>query len=229
MTLEDPSRDIPLSVYQRVLGPQFELLDPPLQRYFGPIPPGAAGSGVGVYAFAGSRRAWLRPALAWMAWRRILFPECGRDVPFTVWNTGTAGGALRAARTFAFPSRTRVMQDSMAVIDGRLVDRLGRRGGLEVALEARVHHGGMRMISGRLHLRLRSIRIPLPRVATMTLDERIHPTDAGKQCVDVRITNPWIGEVFRYQGSFTYELVTTAPVSPSAAAAHEQARPRRLG
>ncbi len=229
MTLEDPSRDIPLSVYQRALGPQFELLDPALQRYFGPIPPATVGSGVGVYAFAGSRRAWLRPVLAWMAWRRILFPEYGRDVPFTVWNTATVGGALRATRTFAFPSRTRVMQDSMAVIDGRLVDRLGRRGGLEVSLEVRVDDGGMQMTSGRLHLRLRSIRLPLPRVATMTLDERTHPTDAGMQCVDVRITSPGIGEVFRYQGSFTYELVTKVSVSPSAAAARGPAQRRRRG
>lgn len=233
MTAHDPPRDIPPSVSQRALGERFGQLDPALQRYFGSIPPGMAGSGAGVYEFAGSRRAWLRPVLTWMAWRRILFPESGRNVPFTVWNTATAEGGLRATRTFDFPRRTRVMEDSMVVIDGRLVDRLGRRGGLEVALEVGVHDGGMQMTSGRLHLRLRSIRIPLPRVATLTLDERTHPAEAGRQLVDVRITSRWVGEVFRYHGSFAYELIPlpagASSVSPSAAAARVPARRRRRG
>lgn len=194
------------SVYQRVLGDEFALLDPPLQRYFGPIPAHLAGTGTGVYEFAGTTRRFLRPLLRWLAWRWILFPESGRDVPFTVLNTADAG-ALRATRTFCFPGKVRVMQDSMAVIDGRLVDRLGRRHGLEVDLTPAVHDGGLRLTSGRLRLRLGRLRLALPRMVTMRLDERADPGAPGRQRVDVTVRTPWIGEVFRYHGSFSYELV----------------------
>lgn len=195
------------SPYQLVLGDRFGALDASLQRYFGAIPAGSVGVGHGVYEQAGSRKRVLRPLLAWLAWRRILFPEFGRDVPFTVVNTPGGHGELSATRTFDFPGRRRRMQDSMSVRDGVLIDRLGRRGGLEVGLHLEVVDGGLRMHSGRFRLRLGALRVPLPRVARLTLDERTDPVDASRQRVDVRITAPLLGEVFKYAGSFTYAYV----------------------
>jgi hypothetical protein len=192
------------SVYRRVLGARFAELDPLLQRYFGEIPPGSVGVGRGTYDVAGSRIRVLRPVFAWFAWRRILFPEYARDVPFTVRNAPAASGTLIARREFSFPPRVRVMEDAMAVVGGTIVDRLGRRGGLEVELHPEVRDGGLRMTSGRLHLHLGRLRIPVPRIAEVTLDERRDPAAIDHQRVDVRITAPWIGEVFRYAGSFTY-------------------------
>ena len=192
------------SPYQLVLGDDFGALDPSLQRYFGAIPAGNVGVGHGVYEQAGSRRWVLRPLLAWLAWRRILFPEFGRDVPFTVVNTPGGRGKLSATRTFDFPARRRLMQDSMSVTDGILLDRLGRRGGLEVELRLEVVDGGLRMHSGRFRLRLGALRVPLRRVARLALDARTEGADAARPRVVVRITAPLLGEVFRYAGSFTY-------------------------
>lgn len=197
----------PRSVYQRVLGERFFDLDPRLQQYFGPLPVGMVGRGHGVYEIAGSRRRMLRPLLAWMAWRRILFPEFGRDVPFTVVNTLGASGGLSAVRTFSFPGRERCMEDTMTAAHGHLIDRLGRRRGLEVALAVSVHEGGLRMRSGSFWLHVGPVRVPLPRVASLVLDERTDPADPGRQRVDVRIMAPLLGEVFRYAGAFTYEVV----------------------
>lgn len=194
------------SVYQRVLGERFGELDPRLQRYFGEIPAGSVGRGEGVYAEAGSGHRWLRPLLAWLAWRRILFPEHGRDVPFTVVNTPGADGSLSAERRFAFPHRERMMVDTMQVRAGRLVDRLGRRRGLEVDLDLLVHDGGLRMRSGAFRVRLGRLLLPLPRVAVMTLDERTSPADPERQRVHVRITAPLLGEVFVYRGDFAYAV-----------------------
>lgn len=194
------------SVYQRVLGERFAELDPRLQRYFGEIPAGSVGRGEGVYAEAGSRHRWLRPLLAWLAWRRILFPEHGRDVPFTVVNTPGRDGSLSAERRFALPQRERMMVDTMRARHGRLVDRLGRRRGLEADLHLSVHDGGLRMRSGAFRLRLGSLRLPLPRLAVMTLDERTSPADPERQRVDVRIVAPLLGEVFVYRGDFAYEV-----------------------
>lgn len=193
------------SVYQRVLGEQFSELDPRLQQYFGPLAPGHVGIGTGVYDVAGSRFRMLRPLLSVMARRNVLFPEYGHGVPFTVTNSAAADGSLSAVRTFDFPSRVRVMEDTMDVVGGDLVDRLGKKRGLEVGIRMSVVDGGLRMKSTRLALWIGNARLPLPRIAVMRLDERTDPADPARQRVDVRITAPVFGEVFRYTGVFTYE------------------------
>lgn len=194
-------------MYQRALGGEFSALDPRLQKYFGPIPHGWVGRGSGVYSIAGSRYRLLRPALALFAWRHTLFPEYGQNVPFAITNAPGTDGSLSAVRTFLFPHRTRVMEDTMTVHDGELHDRLGKRRGLDVTIELSAVSGGLRMTSTGLAIDLGRIRIPLPPAATMTLDERANPTDPTRQHVDVRITSPIVGEVFRYTGTFTYNLV----------------------
>lgn len=206
----DDAVDSNQSVYERALGDGFRKLDPQLQKYFGPIPRGWVGRGSGVYSIAGSRHRWLRPLLSWMPWRHILFPELGQNVPFTITNTPCTDGRLSAVRTFRFPNRTRIMEDTMTVVDGRLHDRLRKRRGLEVATRLSVVSGGLRMTSTALTLRVRRVRIPLPPAATMTLNERTDPTNPHQQHVDVRVTTPFLGEIFRYTGTFIYELAPTA-------------------
>lgn len=203
----DQAGDSSRSVYQRALGADFSALDPRLQKYFGPIPRGWVGHGSGVYSVAGSRYRLLRPALALFAWRHTLFPEFGRNVPFAITNTPGTDGSLSAVRTFRFSHRTRVMEDTMTVLNGEIHDRLGKRRGLDVTIQLSVAAGGLRMTSTGLAIHLGRIRIPLPPAATMTLDERTDPTDPTRQHVDVRITTPILREVFRYIGTFTYQLV----------------------
>jgi uncharacterized protein DUF4166 len=192
------------SVYQQVLGERFDELDPGLRAYFGELAPGRAGHGTGVYEVAGSRHRWLAPAFAWLAYRRVLFPEYGRDIPFEVVNTPTASG-LSARRTFAFPRRTRVMVDEMTVTDGTLRDRLGRRGGLEVELLLDVREGGLVMRSARQWLRLGRVRFRISGLVGVRLSETA--AGDGRQRVDVRMTAPVLGEVFRYAGTFTYAVI----------------------
>jgi hypothetical protein len=191
-------------VYEQVLGARIGELDPGLRAYFGELPPGRHGAGSGVYEVAGSRHRWLIPVLSWLAWRRVLFPEYGRGIPFEVVNTA-AGGTLRARRTFAFPRRTRVMVDEMRVVDGTLRDRLGRRGGLEVELLLDVDGGGLHMRSGRQWLHLGPLRFRMAGLVRVTLAETVRE---GRQHVDVLMTAPVLGEVFRYAGSFTYEVIS---------------------
>jgi hypothetical protein len=187
------------SIYERVLGAQADELDPGLRAYFGELPPGAVGRGDGVYEVAGSRHRWLRPVFAWLATRQVLFPEFGRGIPFTVENRGDR----TARRTFAFPGRTRVMVDAMSVVGGVLHDRLGRHGGLEVELALSVVDGGLHMRSGRQWLHLGPLRVRMPGLVRVTLAETARD---GRQHVDVRMTAPVLGEVFRYAGSFSYAV-----------------------
>lgn len=204
------------SVYQRVLGPRAAELHPSLQAYFSLPPTGRVGRGSGVYEVAGSRLRWARPVLAFLGWRRVLFPELGHDIPFTVVNRPTPDGRLHAVRTFDFPGRTRTMLDTMSVVDGVLHDRLGRRRGLEVALALEVTDGELRMTSGALWVHLGPLRLRMPRLATVTLTESHVPPEATRvagahQRVDVRITVPLLGEAFRYRGDFSYGYSVEPP------------------
>ena len=198
------------SVYERVLGDAIDGLDPGLRRYFGALPPGSVGTGHGVFAVAGSRLRALWPLWRFLAWRRVLFPEFGHRVPFTVVNTAQPDGSLTAVRTVAFGPRRRVMLDRMTVERGMLVDRIGRRGGLDVTVEV----GALRLSSRRIGLRLGRVCLPLTRFAGVTVHERAAcPAGTGArpvQAVDVRITMPMLGEVFRYAGTFTYAVVPVA-------------------
>jgi hypothetical protein len=199
--------DTVASVYERVLGDRVRDLDPGLQAYFGELPAGTQGRGVGTYDVAGSRHRWLAPALAWLAWRRVLFPEYGHGIPFEVVNT-PRGDGLTARRSFDFPVRTRVMVDAMSVVDGALHDRLGRRGGLEVELALDVVDGGLRMRSRRQWLHLGPLRVRMPGLVRVTLSET---AEGGRQRVDVRMTAPLLGQVFRYAGTFVYTVSTSDP------------------
>lgn len=184
------------SVYERVLGSRVSELDPRLRAYFGEIPVGSVGRGEGVYAVAGSRHRWLWPVFALLAWRRVLFPELGHDIPFTVENRGDR----TATRTFAFPRRTREMRDEMTVVDGSLRDRLDL---FEVELLMDVVAGSLRMRSRRQWVRLGALRLRVPAIVTISLTEQ---AEDDHQRVDVRMTAPVLGEVFRYAGIFSYAL-----------------------
>ena len=205
-------------MYERAVGPGIRSLPPVLRRYFGPVPEGHVGVGEGVYEIVGSRyRRTAGALLRWSARHDVLFPESGRDIPFVVENRAAADGTLRGTRWFGFPRATRVMRDTMHVDGGEIVQRLGRRGGLEVRLAPCASTEGMLLRSRRLAWRIRGLRVPLPRIAGVEVREM--EDGNGRQRVDVRLRMPLLGEVFRYSGTFVYRIVperdTVPVVSPA--------------
>lgn len=187
------------SVYERVLGSDFELLAPELRAYFSGGH--GVGKGTGVFEIAGCRLAILRPMLAYLARQRILFPEFARDVPFDIVNTPTANGELEALRTFHLHARDRPLEDTMRVIGGQLHDFLGNKRGFEVRMTLEITDGFLTMRSDRQWVRILGARVRIPQLATVTVSESWLD---GHQHVDVRLSTPVIGEWFRYAGRFTY-------------------------
>lgn len=193
------------SVYERVLGDAFAQLDPQLRTYFGSIPPGFEGVGVGCFREAGLRMRMLHPLFALLGILGIAFPERGAEVPFTIRNVAAAGLSRRAIRTFHFPTRVRVMTDSIDVVGGRLIDRLGTGGHVEVTLDAGVVEGGMRMTSRRLAVRVFGIRLRLPHLVRVDLNEAAVGDEDRSQYVEVSVRALGLGEIYGYSGTFTYQ------------------------
>ncbi|MDX2377890.1 DUF4166 domain-containing protein [Microbacterium sp. LRZ72] len=196
------------SVYERVLGERFAALDPQLREYFGFLPEGSRGVGVGTYTSAGLRMRMLWPVFVLLGWRGVAFPKREELVPFVIENAAHADGSLSARRTFFFGSSTRMMVDSMRVDDELLIDRVGRRGEFEVHLALSVVDGRLRMTSQRLALRLGRLRVPLPAWATLVLEESAAAPGDRCQHVELTVNAPVVGEIYGYSGAFTYERRT---------------------
>ena len=214
-----------VSVYRAVLGPAFARLQPELQDYFG-LDDGVKrfGEGTGVFSRAGCPRPWLRPLLPMVPVANAFFPDYGQDVPFSIRNyphTDPWGRpALTAVRTFRFPGRPRVFEDSTVLTaPGTLTDYLGRRRNLATDLLLRVSEDGhLHMDSPGSRLFLGRLRLPLPRFAGADAQVEQWWDAAGQQFrIRARVIQKQVGTVFEYDGAFTYAYRAFDGALPSSA------------
>jgi hypothetical protein len=193
------------SVYRRVLGSDLDRLPAGLRAAFDEGR--AVGRGAGTFDEAGTRLRWLAPLLAVMARQRVLFPEHGYRVEFEIVNRPTPDGALHATRTFRFPGRTRVLEDTFRVVDGRLHDFMGPRDELEVEMNVEVAGDVLVMRSGRQWVRLGRLRVRIPPPATVSVTESWRD---GRRHIDITLRSILVGDWFRYSGGFDYSLDPSA-------------------
>ena len=143
------------SIYQEILGPAFDRLHPQIQKRFGfSSTDGVAAIGTGVMQNLWHGRFYTLPFLYIGSWRRIMFPERGTDVPFTIRNYAYRDGFGRETvtwiRTFQ-TSRPRRFDAYMihSRQRGRIVDYLGTHQHLAVDIDLSVdERGGLRLRSG---------------------------------------------------------------------------------
>ncbi len=75
------------SVYERVLGSDFQRLHPEIQRRFGfSSADKVAAIGTGVMEEIWHGPIYTLPFLYIGSWRSIMFPESGRNIPFQILN-----------------------------------------------------------------------------------------------------------------------------------------------
>ena len=140
------------SIYQRALGADFERLHPQIQRRFGLCSGNrVAAVGRGVMEEVWKGRPYTVPFLYDGTWRRIMFPETGQNIPFTIENYAFVDGFGRETVTWVrtFESRRQRRFDAYMIYSearGCIVDYLGSHQHLAVDIELSVDaEGGLRL------------------------------------------------------------------------------------
>lgn len=197
-----------MSVFRHALGDRFDDLHPTVQDRYG-IRPGDDATRV---AHGRMRRvdsgSHVRPLLWLSAQLDLLFPETGRDVPFSVYTRAfeDAKGrpGLTISRAFDLgPGRRFDATFRWDAEHGRLLDFLGRGGHFVSALDVDVLDGGLQVTAGAQWLRTgdRYLRLPDALAASVEVLDRYDEV-AERYAVDVTVTNPLAGHVFGYRGWF---------------------------
>lgn len=208
------------SIYQQVLGSDFYRLHPEIQKRFG----FSSGDQVACVGHGVMERIWhgrfyTLPFLCLGSWRRIMFPDRGSDVPFTIENYAYVDRFGRETvtwiRTFRFPARCRRFDATMIYSKERerIVDYLGSHQHLAVDIELDVDgRGGLCLRSGaqRFYEGLIGFDYPLLFSGIAEVCEWYDDRD-GRFRIDVHVSNQTWGPLFGYSGWFDVEWQQCLP------------------
>ena len=215
------------SIFQRALGADFARLHPEIQARFGfSSADGIASIGTGVMDRIWRRPGFTRPFLALGARRRIMFPEQGTDILFTIENWAYLDRLGRETvtfnRTFELPTRRRRFDATMIYSErrGTVVDYLGTHQHLaaDVWLSA-TDDGALQLSTGeqRFYERAIGFRFPMLFSGKGTVREWFND-HTGRHQIEVSIANDHLGKLFGYTGSFTVQRHAVPPTGvPSTA------------
>ena len=175
---------------------------------------GVASIGEGTMEEVWHGRAYTLPFLYVGTWRRIMFPERLRDVPFRIENYAYVDPLGRETltwiRTFFGPRQRRF--DAYMIYSearGRIVDYLGTHQHLAVDIELSVDdEGGLRLRSGEQRFYEGPIGFRFPMFFSGVADVREWYDDASA-CyrIEVNVHNRRWGPLFGYRGAFTVDWV----------------------
>ncbi len=201
------------SIYQEVLGPAFARLHPQIQKRFGlSSADGVASLGSGVMDELWHGRFYTLPFLYVGSWRRIMFPERGVHVPFTIQNYAYRDRFGRETVTWirTFQTRRPRRFDAYMIHSrqrGKIVDYLGTHQHLAVDIDLAVdERGGLRLRSGEQRFYEGPIGFRFPLFFSGIADVCEWYDEAIEQFrIEVRVTNRFWGPLFGYRGRFRVE------------------------
>ena len=211
------------SIYQRALGSDFGRLHPQIQRRFGfSSADRIASIGRGVMEEIWKGRFYTLPFLYVGSWRRIMFPETGRNIPFTIENYAFVDRFGRETvswiRTFE-SSRTRRFDAYMIYSEqrGRIVDYLGTHQHLAVDIDLAVdEEGGLRLRSSAQRFYEGPIGFSFPMLFSGRAAVREWYDERSRRFrIAVDVSNRTWGPLFGYRGSFDIEWRTVDAEVPS--------------
>jgi len=198
------------SIYQAVLGSEFDRLHPQIQRRFGfSSADNIAAIGRGIMHRIWHGRFYTLPFLYLGTWRRIMFPEYGNNIPFTIDNYAYRDSFRRETvtwlRTFqtTHPRRFDAYMIHSAARN-RIVDYLGTHQHLAVDIDLSVDpRGGLRLRSGeqRFYEGIVGFRFPMFFSGIADVCEWYDDATARFN-IEVNVHNRIWGPLFGYNGSF---------------------------
>lgn len=208
------------SIFRRALGADFDRLHPEIQARFDLDSAGGEGSvGVGVMDEIWRAPLFTAPFLQVGTMRHIMFPETGRDVPFTIENWPYVDSFGRETvtfvRTFQLPRRRRRFDATMVFSEERrrVVDYLGTHQHLAADVDLEVDdRGGVVLRTGEQRFYGRGVGFRFPMLVSGRGEVREWFDDeAGRHRIEVVVSNERVGRLFGYRGSF---VATRRPVPP---------------
>jgi hypothetical protein len=201
------------SIYQRALGSDFSRLHPQIQRRFSlSSPRGVAAIGTGVMEEIWRGPAYTLPFLYLGAWRRIMFPETGRNVPFQIENYAYRDRFDRETVTWirTFNGARRRRFDAYMIYSEQrncIVDYLGTHQHLAVDIDLRVaDNGGLALVSGAQRFYEGPVGFSFPMLFS-GVAEVCEWYDDATRCfrISVEVRNRTWGRLFGYRGTFNVE------------------------
>ncbi len=224
------------SIFRRALGADFDRLHPQVGRRFDVSADRATACiGVGVMDEVWHGKGIVVPFLRFGARHNLLFPEKGTDIPFTMeyyaYRDCFGREVVRFVRTFDVSRGRRRRFDGTIVYSERragVVDYLGTHQRLAVDLRASVDdRGAMVLQSGVQRFRAGPLDCRLPAGLTGRGHVREwYDEETERLRIQVTVSNPLVGPVFGYRGSYTARLVDTTEIPVPASVKPSRERPR---
>lgn len=202
-----------MSIYKQVMGSDFKRLHPMLQQRYD-LQEGTVLRASGIMKEIHGGPKWLYP-LFWIGIRwKLLFPEHGKNIPFTIQNRAFVGdygvSQVYWERIFHFGKKKRYFNALMSLDAKRKIiqDYLGEPHLVYSDLAFHVDDDGFLTIESLgQRIVLGKIEIPLPRLfqGLATVREK-YDEEQRLFHIDVTVRNPLIGKVFAYEGTFAADV-----------------------
>jgi hypothetical protein len=201
------------SIYERALGSDFARLHPQIQRRFGFSSSDQLVSiGKGIMEEIWHGAPYTLPFLYLGSWRRIMFPERGRNIRFQIVNHAYRDPLGRETVTWIRQFHTRRPRrfDAYMIYSeqrNRIVDYLGTHQHLAVDLDLSVaENGGLRVRSGAQRFYEGPIGFSFPLLFSGVAEVN-EWYDDGQGCFRIQVTvqNRRWGRLFGYHGRFQAE------------------------
>ena len=207
------------SIYQKALGKDFCRLHPKIQERFGfSSIDGVACIGRGVMDEVWHGRLYTLPFLYVGSWRRIMFPERGQSIPFTIENYAYVDDFGRETVTWIrrFQTKRARRFDAYMIYSEqrkRIVDYLGTHQHLAVDIELSVDEkGGLRLRSGAQRFYEGPIGFSFPLLFSGLAEVcEWYDDSIQKYRIEVNVHNRTWGRLFGYRGSFETEWKKMSP------------------
>jgi hypothetical protein len=218
------------SIYQRILGTEFNRLHPRIQERLALTSASGRGAiGRGVMDEIWRGKFYTLPFLYIGTLRNIMFPEHGRNVPFTIENWAYRDSLGRETMAWLRTFHTKPVRrfDAYMIYSearGCVLDYLGTHQHLAVDLDISVdERGGLRVRSGAQRFYEGPVAFGFPSFFSGVADAHEWFDEAtGKFGIEVSVINPVWGPLFGYRGSFDVEW------SDGAGGVPERVLPRRV-